>query len=398
MSNHDEYLKQAHEDCQTTIKEAQAKASDAIEADVEQLRRHSLDNIPQKFGDFLYTALGDRITGQRSSVMNTTYIENNSNVVALGKRAEANGISLEKFVRQEQADYIPNNWSSHFQPQLWITAGRKFGVSYVTGENGQRSHTIYFGAGSCFAHLTQEHVDCVKNKLKRACAQSFLDFRDEFLDGIEDLSDKVIPVSVPVKLGVVSCITKSPMINANAHGYSDRAKKTFTVMDNVVDDEITDVIANVNTIEVWDKVTDLSSGSVGSEKVDIPTYVSLTFLKINDTNKTHTIIGNVDIGMDDVATSSQNMDSFANRGVLNRLDCITEHHRFQHSQSMYKAGYADYSPRDSNGIVLNMDEVLQNPTVKAELDKRIKFYNDMSDKLQKMKHDHATLYFVNADL
>ena len=53
---------------------------------------------------------------------------------------------------------------------------------------------------------------------------------------------------------------------------------------------------------------------------------------------------------------------------------------------------------DAQGILMNMDAVLQNPTVKDEIDKRVKFYNDMSARLQELKHDNATLYFLNADI
>ena len=81
MSKHDEYLKTEHEHCQRIVHDAQARTKESIVPFAEQFQRNSLDNIPQQFGDFLYTALGDRVTGQRSSVLNQAYIENNQELV-----------------------------------------------------------------------------------------------------------------------------------------------------------------------------------------------------------------------------------------------------------------------------------------------------------------------------
>jgi hypothetical protein len=60
--------------------------------------------------------------------------------------------------------------------------------------------------------------------------------------------------------------------------------------------------------------------------------------------------------------------------------------------------YLRYSIVSTEGVILNMDQVLSNPVVYGELKKRIQFYRDMSLKLLEIKHDNATLYFMNGDI
>ena len=158
MSLYDDNLQQWHIECQNKIAEAKAIADSTVEADVEQFQRNTLDNIQQQFGDFLYIALGDRVTGQRSSILNTKFFEETQKGKEIVIEATTKGITVEELltIKQKEVnsmDYYNARFSDIKQVQLYITAGRKFGVSYFTGE-GDRVHTMYFGAAQAFTYLT----------------------------------------------------------------------------------------------------------------------------------------------------------------------------------------------------------------------------------------------------
>lgn len=395
MSKYDTYLQTEHDKCQAVIVEAQEKSVEMIGGDINQLQRNSMENIPQQFGEFLYVALGDRVTGQRSSVVNKTYVEKNPAGVDLAKRASDAGVSIEDQARAEQTKplYPRRGWERNSSLQLWITVGRKFGVSYPTGD-GSRVHTKYFGAGLCFKYLTQEHVDCVKNRLKRECVQSFLDFRNDFIEQQNELVDQLIPTPIPVNLGVVSCVMKTKKINSRSGSYNDDTKTTYTVMDGVVCSDITHTIATINKVALWDKHSTIDHCS--SDTISEPTFVSLTFINMNDADRSIKIIGNVDLSMKECATSMQTAHKYGSRNVLNHIACVMPTHSFG-DQPALKA-YSNYNVQDAEGVLLNMHEVLEHPAIRAEMDKRISFYNKMSDRLQQLKHQNATLYFVNADM
>jgi len=405
MSVHDKYLKDSHNACKEQVTSAINNASIVIDVLAEEFKNHTLDNIPQQFGNFLYTVLGDRITGQRSSVLNTTYIEHSDYMKTICKSAKENKVSIEEQVRKEQGEYstkympaYQRRWNSHHQPQIWITAGRKFGVSYVTGD-GKRCHTIYFGAGECFEHLTDEHVDCIKKKDKASCTQDFLDFRDDYVKKSKKLVDCLVDVTIPASLGVISCIEKSPKINHTAGGYRDSYKETYHVLEEIATDEITHISATIKSVSVWDKTTEIESSTARHEEIHSPSYISIVFLKIDKDKETITILGNVDIGANDTCNSLQGANDYQTRDVLNHLGCVEiNNYQYTNSEVFRSTSYRNYQMIDSKGVLFNLDEVLKNPTVQKEIKKRMDFYATMSDRLQKLKHEHADLYFVNADI
>jgi len=401
MSKYDDYLKAVHKECQNLIQAAQAKTTETLEPIIEQFQKNTLDNIPQQFGDFLYTCLGDRVVGQSNSVINQAYLDAHTE---LSTNAQNMDMTIEEYIKKKQKEqnelpHYMRRYNRYDQYQIWITTGRKFGVSYIAGD-GNRKHTIYFGAGECFQHLTQEHVDCIHNKLKKSCAQSFLDFRNDFSNGLLELGDTIIPVDVQTKLGIVSCIRKSPKINTNANSYRDTEVKNYHILDDIMDSRITHVHAQMNIIPIWNKKSTVIARDAKSEIVNYPSYVTLTFLNINTVERTIAIIGNIDIGMSQVNTSMHNACMLEQRQVLNRLPYISydTYNYIKSSPAMRESGLNDGIERDAEGVLLNMDEVINHPQVKDIIDTRIKFYNDMSDRLQQMKHENATLYFVNADM
>jgi len=405
MPSHDKYLKDSNDACQEQITSASDKATAIIDELADEFNKNTLDNIPQHFGNFLYTALGDRITGQRSSVLNTTYVEKSDYMKDVHKRAEENKITAEEQVRKDQEEYskkiipsYPTRWYSPHQPQIYLTAGRKFGVSYCTGD-GKRVHTIYFGAGKCFENLTEEHIACIKNKAKADCTRAFLDFRDGYAKKSEKLANCLIETTIPVKLGEISCIEKSPKINHNAGGYRDNHKKTYHLLDKIVTDEITHITASIQSVNVWDKIIEVDSSHARHEEISSPSYISITFLKIDEVAETITIFGNADIGINVTAHSLEHASDYTTRDVLNHLGCVEiDNYSYSNGKAFHKTPYRHYRVSDSKGVLFNMDEVLKNPTVKKEIKKRIDFYTKMSIKLQELKHENADLYFVNADI
>lgn len=402
MSKYDDMVRQWDSDCHDEIDGALARTDEAIETDVLQFQRNTLDNIEQQFGDFLYTALGDRVTGQRSSVLNTKLFAETEEGKLIAKNADAKGQTIEEHLAEVQKTegYTSSTprymrYGKQNPVQLYITAGRKFGVSYFTGE-GDRVHTIYFGSGKCFKYLTQDHVECIKNKQKKQCAQDFLDFRDDFVSGINEMGNKIVPTPVDVKLAVMSSITKAKKINKSAGSYNDTSKSNYTIIDEVVDGQITHMMCCVPELKLWDGVSAIASRGVKRDIVHAPSYLS--FVLLNVQGDSMSVMGNLDIGIDTMAHSLQTTGDFNTRQIENHIDDCDRHYRLGEHPAMKNSDMRNKQQNDSQGVLLELDKVLQDATVHAEIERCIKFYNDMSLRLQALKHDHASLYFVNADL
>ena len=394
MSKYDDQLRTWNKECKTKLSDATIALDKECEKDVDSFHRNVLDNIPQQFGDFLYTALGDRVTGQRSSVLNQTYLQLNNTGKHIVDGAKENIQTVEEYAKEQQRSNA-GYYSEH--AQIYITAGRKFGVSYYTGKNN-RTHTIYFGTGQCFKYLTQEHVNCVKNKHKRQCTQDFLDFRNEFVGGLIGLRDQLVEVSIPVELGVLSCITKTKKINQRAGMYNDDSKETFIVMDGVINSKITHMIVTVQPLEIWNRYDVVRSYNVKNDNVSKPSFLSVLFLNIDDNLKHITILGNMDMSVDGSMHSMNGVNGFDKHYVQNHLSCVADYHSGMTHPAIKTSNYAEYKTVESAGVMLNMDTVMANLTVHAEIEKRINFYGEMIGKLQELKHKHSTLYFINADI
>jgi hypothetical protein len=384
------------EECKLAISKAKELANKSIEVDSDTFTKNVIDNIPQQFGDFLYTALGDRVTGQRSSVVNTEFIKNNPEMAQSAKDA---GISMEKYLSQKaSAERNPYNINID-QPQAFITAGRKFGVSYFTS-GGSRMHTIYFGSGQAFKYLTQDHVDCIKNKEKRNCTQTFLDFRDNFIVGLNGMNNMLIETPIDIDLGVVSILNKKLKVSNHYRYPNDRehdreGKTQFNCMDTIKEGKITHTIVSMQDYKLWDKKSIITSRSVRSNNVSLPSYISLVFVNMN--HKNISVVGNVDIGVSEVRHGLEHADDNSCSSVSNHLSFVQRDHRITNSLALPE-NYRQLDVIDSSGILMNMDKVMDNPAVRAILDDRLKFYMDSSARLQELKHENAALYFVNSDM
>lgn len=396
MTSINEYLKTADRECYLSLSGVRNRANEAMQPIADQLTQNSINNIPQEFGEFLYASLGDRVNSQTISVINNTYMEQTDVGKKIVEGATAKGVTVEEYMRNEE-------WVTawYYKPQTFLTTGRKFGVSNYTPS---RTHTLYFGAGSCFTYLTQEHVDCVKDAEKRKCTQSFLDFRNDFVSSASSLAHKLIEVNIPVKLGITSTLDKR--LARNSHGFDVNSERNhYRVMDEIVDSTITHVIATINTVPVWDKTAYLYSHSC-PDHVNYPNYVSLIFLNISHNNNVVTIIGNADISCPDGGCSSavKYDDEFYRWNTVHLSgvggNYTDEACGFLKTPAFegHAQDYSDYKLSKPLGILMNIHEVLEHPQIKTEFDKRIKFYTDMSDRFQQLKHEFAALYFVNGDM
>lgn len=400
MSNKitNEFAKWSKE-CKTILEKESSKVEALIEKQVEQFQKHTLDNIPQQFGTFLYTALGDRVTGQRSSVINTTFFEKNEEGQKLIKEAKEANLDIETYISKKQKEMHEASKTSywnrrHFRSsdkiQAYITAGRKFGISYPTTD-GDRIHTTYFGAGMCFSYLTQEHVECVKNKLKKQCVQDFLTFRDDYMAGIKRLNN-IVPVTIPVKAGMMYNIAMTKKFTDRFS--DDNRHKTYVILDGDVDEVITHVMFILQAPTVWNKYDHVGIIAT-NETVKAGSYISMLFLNINEDDKKIIVLGNMDIDLSKVSHVLQIAYQDNNTSII--------HHSPEYEQTYdghiknAPDAYKDYTSETNNGIILNFSSIFTNHIVVEELNKRIKFFNDMSERLQQLKHSNASLYFINSD-
>lgn len=381
-------------ECTDIVTSANEKVNVLMDNTFRQFAKNTLDNIPQHFGKFLYTVLGDRITGQRSSVVNNTFLTHNE----IGKRLLKDATDNGKTIEETYKDFINNTSNPYLYkvngnpPQLYITTGRKFGVSYPNGKNNDKVHTIYFDEENCFEYLTFEHIQCIKNKDKKQCTQDFYDFREEFISGLKGLT-QLIPVLIPAKQIVISKITKQ--LKLQPYGTADHG--LFCVIQDELDINVTHLLVVSREINVWDKITSLNSHSVGKHhNPHYDSYISLIFLNIDDTNKKITNLGNFDMDTKTFRHSLQTANNVSFRDIQNHVDSYERISRLL-DMPVFKA-YQSYAYDSAVGYIVNMDFVLQNPVVIGELQKRITFYTDMSEKLQNLKTKYSDMYFINSDV
>lgn len=404
MSKQDDMLQEWNDECVQTIKTASANVDTVIEQSAEQFQKNSLDNIPQQFGDFLYAALGDRVTGQRSSVLNDLYFAENRTGKRMTESAETAGMDLIDYIKKIQKErHSLSKWertysSAPTEVQAYLTAGRKFGISYLTS-NGERVHTMYFGSGQSFRFIRKEHVSCVKNRLKKECTQDFIDFRDDFFAGIQELSSEMVAINAPARLAQVSWVSKTDKLREHGGTYIHKPTQ-YIIMDGILDSTITHVICVLPKLDIWNGYDNVTSGELKKNDIYCPTFISLLFLHINEETSQYSIVANVDMDMKNTAHTLQLAHNWNVQNTTHLVEghqSIRNNYRYDRS-ILSETPYSNYTATDAAGIILNLDEVLKNPTVEAMMEKRIKFFNDMSERLQQLKHSHATLYFINGDM
>jgi len=344
----------------------------------DRLRRNTLENIPLQFGTFLYTALGDNVNSTLKSVINKKYFETDTWAKSIADSA--------KNANMELADYLKANNNGKFSGlYAYLSTGRKFGITYYTNRN---THTMYMSPQSCFKYLQQEHVDCICNKEKRKCAQGFLDFRNEYVDTVNNLNHKLIPTPID--------ITMVKVYNTNIKSkFGDRydSRNNYIMLDKPTYKTITHTEVHIDEIDVWDCAKPSKCEVKGNSAKNIA-HIDMTFVNINDDKKEISRICNADIDMENTNHTYKNID-YA-QDVMQKGKYASTYYNIGDNPVYNSRSY--HSIKSDDSLILNMDEVLKNPTVQSILEERIKFYGDMSIKLQELKHANATLYFLNADI
>lgn len=404
MNKIDEQLKLQDKECKEKLLDAKNIMDKAIEPNVTQFQKNTHFDIAQQFGDFLYASLGDRVTGQRQSVLNETFFKETDTGKDIAKKAKEANQTIEEYVKESYLKLrnLPY-WErrmrggySKQQIQLYITVGRRFGISYFTGNDG-RTHTMYFGKGECLKYLTQSHVDCVKNRQKRECVQDFYNFKVDFLKALEAMSTRLIPVNQPVQIGIISLITK--MKKFSIKPVYQRSSGEYTNLDSIEDLEVTHMGITTQQITPWDMKEKVSIYDVRDENAKSPAYISVFFFNVNDKKKDISIVCNLHMSVSEITHTLINATVQNTDSVISYIDCVPRNYTV-HAGQEYLKNYIDsgYTMTEAGGVILNMDVLWKNPVVQAEVQTYIKFYNDMSQKLQELKHKHSTLYFLNGDL
>ena len=358
-------------------------------------------NIPRSFGEFLYSCLGDRVVGQTKSVINTAWLKTDKGK-HIAELAEQKKCTVEEYLEKHDYRKSWDDKKTFNQTQAFLSAGRKFGVSYVTG-CGDRSHTIYFEEGTIFKYLTQEHVDCILNKEKKKCTQAFLDYRDEFVSELNKLSKEVITLGVPVKIAKIAYLTTQTQFNR----YENRENNlSATVIQEITDDFVESATIAMPTIELWDRSSIGSHCAKGNLALNIAMSIQFGSMKgkkvgRNPNTKPVTVFGNVD---------------FSGGELTNTFDCIENgnDHLVQGTHSTIGLPdfccisnginltsdryYANESITSPDGIAINMLDLVKHPNVQDAINKRVEFYKTWSVKLQELKHSFAGLYFLNGDI
>jgi hypothetical protein len=388
MSEIDKVLSKYNDECTQTIQDACNRVDTVIEESVSHFSDKVYDDIPKQFGEFLATALGDRINGQRSSVVNKTFFEVNADGKALAIQAEKANQTIEEYIQEQVKKGTYNTYYGRKDINLYLSVGRYFGVSYYAGQ-GNRVSTKYFHPTKSFKYLTQEHCDCIKNKRKRECAQGFLDFKLQFMEDYKNIEQAVtIETDVPIKSAKILAINVCNKYNR----YSDRAEHYRTI-DNMVDKNITHIRFSTPAIEVWDMASDIDT-DCKSKSRSCESYVGANFVRI-DQNKNE---------FREVASVLIEASSFRHtlKSAIEGDDSIASYgdHGLRHDyafQNKYGHGTQRLRLQDENTLIMNLDEIIVLPEVKAELDKRIGFYARQSKALQELKENFADLFFVNSE-
>lgn len=367
------------------------------------LKNNSISNIPHDFGKFLYSCLGERVTGQANSVINTEWLKTD-NGKAIIDAAKEKKCTVEEYLRQHDyhSDYRSNKVFN--QTQAFLTAGRKFGVTYVTG-GGDRTHTMYFGEGAIFKYFTQEHVDCVRNKAKRVCCQEFLDYKNEFVFAYKQLNndDNIIEVGLPIEIAKITQLTTGAKY-ANKNSRTSERNMSAIVIEQYEKDVVESATIAMNDIDVWDKQANVNVSRHTVHNL-IPAF-TLQFGSVkgnkraNGNSKPTVTYCNVDIGINDIKTSLDSLDQYTDSPICNANDTRQESMMFHNIINKLDNNERYYARQDMNtgcGIVVNMVDLIKHPNVQGAIQKRLDFFKSWSEKLQELKHKNASLYFLNSD-
>ena len=381
-----------------TIQSAIDKAEAIVAPIQKEFSLGVLEDIGTNFGKFLDEALGDRVTGQRSSVLNPLWL-NSETGKSYQEKAKEKGISVEDYLKHH--DYFShwNNTKRYCKTQAYLSSGRAFGVSYWTGNNlitdESRMHTCNVSPDGYWKYILQGHVDCIKNKEKRQLVQDFVNFRDEMQKELmgENIAKQVIELDVDLDVAQFSTLVRN---NRYSFDLYNRNSKYNLVLESIEKHPVTHVALFSPDISVWDGISQVSIGSRGDPYIP---YISINAgRKLEKTNAE--IYGNVDIGVKSYLISLVKAIVPEDNSLVSHLSEVSRgmgSSNCSFTSLVNNEGHYSYSREKTvNGLLLGWDILLQNPLVANEIQRRVEFFKRWSKRLQDIKMNHAALYFINS--
>ena len=368
--------------------------TDAVVEPIQRdIKLNTIENIAHDFGKFLYTCLGERVVGLSNQVINMDLM----NKLDYPAKAVEAKCTLEEYLEKHDCGTDYRGIKQFKETQAYLTAGRKFGVSYIV-RTGKRSHTIFFEEDKIFEYMVQEHVDCIKNKAKKECAQAFLNYRDSFVNDINHLNDdNIFEINVPLKVAKVSTL------QTGAKYYTDSYSRNGASA--MVVEDITDDVAQFATIttpafEKWDKISNVNSRDARRGATDLNIAMSVQFGRVTGKSGNYKTVlsqGNVDFAFDKFRHSVDTLKDSSNSPVveihetnnfLTFCEIINKDQQQDHYALRNCSKYMD-------GVPMNVGDVINHPILRKEIQTRIDFFKTKSNALQDMKHSFAGLYFIN---
>lgn len=375
----------------TTKSEEMESFGEPIANDLDNNTAH---NIPLEVGEFLDVVMGDKVTTQRSSVLNKVYFASDGSGANIKKKANDAGQTLEEYI-DTTAKANANRYygSSNFQDApFFITAGRGFGISYVVGKTA-RKQSKFADKNSIFYYLTKEHIDCVRNARKKECVKDFYDFKQEFLKALEAITRTVI-VPISEQIDTIS------LYNNTFHNKELRNETHRSILgdDNTVTLKHCEIVTSVPA--TWDKITKFHNKRNDNTNMSL---FAINIIREDEDGQTRgDCIGTFKMvikeAYDDTSNKMVNYNTFNSYTKL-----LTEINHDQDSRTTFygrRNRENTWSSSDrsmGNDIIRDMKAILDKPEIKAEIDKRINLYKEYSVKLLELKHKYADLYFVESN-
>jgi len=356
------------------------------------LNNNTVSNIPQEFGEFLDVVMGDKVTTQRSSVLNNYFFSDSDSGKHIVEYAKERG----KTITQYLEDKIKSDANSYYNSNqylnypIYITAGRGFGISYIVGKSA-RKQSKFADKDSIFYYLSKEHIDCVRNKRKKDCVKDFYNYKKSLLSALEPIKDDV---TIPINKEVDTISLYSSTFNNKEQRY-DTYRSIIGDDNSVV---LNSCEITTTTPLTWDKISRFSKKRNG---IDNMSLFSITFIVENKDTERVESVGTFQLNIKESYDESNNKQSHyiindTYTKLLKEIDgSETRMHygRFANEKT-WACGSRHIT---SNDIIKDMKSIIDLPEVKSEIDKRINLYKEYSEKLLALKHKYADLYFIESD-
>lgn len=379
-----EEFKKQHAECTELLNSTSADARSVMTEIQSDYHNSVVENIPKDFGDFLYNALGTKINSQRKVTLNTEYC----NAKGYYEQAKNNNRTIDEHLKYTATHYYGGYGYNNSKEQnfSYITTGKRFGFSYYTDTG--KLYTKFIGGRQLFYFLTQEHVDLISNKLKRKCAQEFLNFRNNYIAKLAEVGKSLIDTDIPIRMATISQITFRNKFSKSGYGGDDTK---YNMVENIADSKIHNVAIDLPTVECWDKTSKPSKNTFEYGR-DNGTSVSLYALRRIKKNKKYELCGDFIYTYDSITGGVLGADKSNRVSTTSPSDVYDVLTNFGiKSDASYNQDVVTYNDK----LTLDWDKILSDDSVKQKLDDICKFYNTASKAIATLKQRHAGLIFIN---